>query len=195
MRRRAVDFLWLIIFIIATPFLIVYYAGVELFKKAALVVAAFFGILFGIFIITEAFVALLGDWQTALRDAIDYARSAKDFVFVEIPHDLPNKINLVMGYLKTHPFARNLLIMWLIGFAIQSSMNLLGRYAYYAEVKTARSRQNYSEPSSHEPDPTDGFTKARFDAYFPEGWQERRQNFFNQVREAKEEIQRRIKKR
>lgn len=195
MRRRAVDFLWLIIFIIATPFLIVYYAGVELFKKAALVVAAFFGILFGIFIITEAFVALLGDWQTALRDAIDYARSAKDFVFVEIPHDLPNKINLVMGYLKTHPFARNLLIMWLIGFAIQSSMNLLGRYAYYAEVKTARSRQNYSEPSSHEPDPTDGFTKACFDAYFPEGWQERRQNFFNQVREAKEEIQRRIKKR
>ncbi|MBE3578976.1 MAG: hypothetical protein IMW83_03760 [Caldanaerobacter subterraneus] len=194
-RDKLLDiFLW-IMFIVTFPFLVVYYAGLELLKKAALVVTAFFGILFGIFLITTAFVALLGDWQRALKETIEYAVSAKNFVFVEIPQDLPNKINLVMGYLKTHSFARNLLIMWLIGFVIQSSMNLLGRYSYYAEARAARSRQNYNESSSHEPDPTDGFTKARFDAYFPEGWQERRQNFFEQVREAKEEIQKRIKKK
>jgi hypothetical protein len=107
---------------------------------------------------------------------------------------MPIWIKEVLNYLHMHPLVRNLLIMWLIGFLIQQFFGLLGRYSYstYA-YRVRRISSNQQNEPPQELDPTDGFTKARFDAYFPEGWQERRQNFFKQVKEAKEEIQKKKK--
>lgn len=194
-KNRLSDVLLWIIFLITLPFMLVYHAGVELGKKAVIIVLGFFAFFVGLFFITDAFLAVVGDWQTAIKNAAGYVSDIWHYTFIEW-QDLPNKMNVVISYIKTHPFVRNLLIMWLIGFLIQQFFGLLGRYSYSAYAYRVRkmSSNQQNEPPQ-EVDPTDGFTKARFDAYFPEGWQERRQNFFNQVREAKEEIQKRLKKK
>jgi hypothetical protein len=166
-----------IISLIAAPFLLVYYAGVELGKKAVLVILGFFALFVGLFFLMDAFVAVIGDWQTAVKSAEGYLSDIWRYTFIEW-QDFPNKVNVIISYIKTHPFVRNLLIMWLIGFLLQQFTNLMYKYEYYAQVRAAQRSQNSGESDSRKPDPTDGFTKARFDAYFPEGWQERRESFF-----------------
>jgi hypothetical protein len=195
MRRDKLSniFLW-IMFIITFPFLFVYVAGTELFKKAIYVIAVIFAGWFGLFLFTTGLIAVLGDWKEALRQAVDLADAIKGATLIEIPQKMPIWIKEVLNYLHMHPLVRNLLIMWLIGFLIQQFFGLLGRYSYstYA-YRVRRISSNQQNEPPQELDPTDGFTKARFDAYFPEGWQERRQNFFKQVKEAKEEIQKKKK--
>ncbi|SFE02006.1 hypothetical protein SAMN04324257_00223 [Thermoanaerobacter thermohydrosulfuricus] len=190
------DALMFIITVLSFPFLFVYVAGTELFKKAVYVVGSFLAALFGLFFFTTGLIALFGDSKEALKQAVDFATNVKGAVFIETPQKIPVWTNTFINYLHMHPFVRNLLIMWLIGFLIQQFFGLLGRYSYSAYAyRVRRMSSNQQNEPPQEVDPTDGFTKAHFDAYFPEGWQERRQNFFNQVKEAKEEIQRRIKKR
>jgi hypothetical protein len=197
MRRDKLSniFLW-IMFIITFPFLFVYVAGTELFKKAIYVIAVIFAGWFGLFLFTTGLIAVLGDWKNALNQAVDLAINIKGAILIEIPQKMPIWTKEVVNYLYAHPFVRNLLIMWLIGFLIQQFFGLLGRYSYSAYTYRVRkmSSNQQNEPPQ-EVDPTDGFTKARFDAYFPEGWQERRQNFFNQVKEAREEIHKKEQKR
>lgn len=202
-RQDFENMLYGVFTVLTLPFLIVYFAGTQLLKKALFIIAVIFGVLFGVFAISEAFVAVMGNWQEAMKAFADYADSAKNFVFVEIPQDLPNKTNMVLNYLKANPFVRNLVIMWLIGFVIYHIPVLFDRLGVRAARRNRNRMVNTQNFSQHtqdstpydEPDPTDGFTKARFDAYFPEGWQERRQDFFNQVKEAKEAVQKRIKRK
>lgn len=191
-RNNLFDNLMFIITILSFPFLFVYVAGKELFKKAVYVIAGFFGTLLGILLLTTSFIALFGDSKEALKQMTDFVVNMKGFILIELPQDIPVWTNKFINYLHMHPFARSLLMMWLIGFLIQTFFNLLGRYRQFFYVRRVQ-QQNSAPPQEY--DPTDGFTKARFDAYFPEGWQERRQSFFNQVREAKEEIQKRMKKK
>lgn len=195
MRRNDDRFL-ILITILYFPFLFVYVAGKELFKKAVYIAAGFFGALFGIFIFATAFIALF-DPKEALKQLSDFAFNMRGFIFTELPQDMVVWEHKLMNYLHTNPFVRNLLIMWLIGFLIQTFFDLLGRYGQAAYMRRVRSMniKQQSDVPPQEPDPTGGFTKAHFDVYFPENWQERRQNFFRQVREAKEAIQKRIKDR
>ena len=197
-RVNLFDALMFIITVLSFPFLFVYVAGTELFKKAVYVVGSFLAALFGLFFFTTGLIALFGDSKEALKQAVDFATNVKGAVFIEIPQKIPVWTNTFINYLHMHPFARSLLIMWLIGFLIQKFFNLLRYYSYSAYMHKSRnvhvSRQQDEVPPQ-EYDPTDGFTKAHFDAYFPEGWQERRQNFFNQVKEAREEIHKKEQKR
>ncbi|ERM91513.1 hypothetical protein O163_10085 [Caldanaerobacter subterraneus subsp. yonseiensis KB-1] len=197
-RNNLFDNLMFVITILSFPFLFVYVAGKELFKKAVYIAAGFFGTLLGILLLTTSFIALFGDSKEALKQMTDFVVNMKGFIFIELPQDIPVWTNKFINYLHMNPFARNLLIMWLIGFLIQTFFNLLGRYGQSFYVRRARNinaNRQQSDVPPQEPDPTGGFTKAHFDVYFPEGWQERRQSFFNQVREAKEAIQKRIKDR
>ena len=195
-RINLIDTLMFMINILLFPFVFVYYVGLELFKKAAYVVAVIFAGWFGLFLFTTGLIAVLGDWKEALKQAVDLADAIKGATLIEIPQKMPIWAKEVVNYLHMHPLVRNLLIMWLIGFLIQQFFSLLGRYSYSAYAyRVRRMSSNQQNEPPQEADPTDGFCKARFDAYFPEGWQERRQNFFNQVREAKEEIQKRLKKK
>ncbi|KHO63249.1 hypothetical protein THYS13_13700 [Thermoanaerobacter sp. YS13] len=196
MRKRSLsDIIMLIVTFIIVPFVVVYQAGVWLGKRAIIAVLGFFAFFVGLFFIMDAFVAILGDWDTAVKSANEYLSDIWKFTFIEWK-DLPNKINVAVSYINAHPFVKNLLIMWLIGLLIQQFSNYVDMYNYRAaRMKALRRNQSSGETDSHTPDPTGGFTSAHFDAYFPEGWQERRENFFNQVKEAKEKIQERIKKK
>ena len=195
-RVNLFDALMFIITVLSFPFLFVYVAGTELFKKAVYVVGSFLAALFGLFFFTTGLIALFGDSKEALKQAVDFATNVKGAVFIEIPQKIPVWTNTFINYLHMHPFARSLLIMWLIGFLIQQFFGLLGRYSYSAYAyRVRRMSSNQQNEPPQEVDPTDGFTKAHFDAYFPEGWQERRQNFFNQVKEAREEIHKKEQKR
>jgi hypothetical protein len=124
MRRDKLSniFLW-IMFIITFPFLFVYVAGTELFKKAIYVIAVIFAGWFGLFLFTTGLIAVLGDWKNALNQAVDLAINIKGAILIEIPQKMPIWTKEVVNYLYAHPFVRNLLIMWLIGFLI-SRMNL-----------------------------------------------------------------------
>jgi len=194
MRKRIPNPLLYIFPAIAFPFLFVYFLGVTIFKKAALIVSVFFGALFGIFMITNIFVALLGKGDVALKEFIAYGESVKHFVFVEIPQDLPNKINMIMAYVNTHPLVKNLLVMWMIGFLLYQFSDLMhiqnrrvSKKSFTGQNQNPEQNQNIDETENYRHDPTDGFTKAHFTAYFPEGWQERRADFFRQIKEIEEE--------
>jgi hypothetical protein len=196
-RANLFDNLMFIVTLLSFPFLFVYVAGKELFKKAVYVTAGFFGALLGILLLTASFIALFGDTKEALKLMTDFVVNLKGFILIELPQDIPVWANKFINYLHMHPFAKSLLVMWLIGFLIQTFFNLLGRYEQSSYVRKARNisaNQQQNNVPPQEPDPTGGFTKAHFDVYFPEGWQERRESFFNQVKEAKEALQKKIKK-
>ncbi|SDF03117.1 hypothetical protein SAMN04244560_00136 [Thermoanaerobacter thermohydrosulfuricus] len=197
---RRIDLREALIFIVSVltfPFVFVYLAGLELLKKAAYVIMIIFIGWFGLFLFTTGLMAFLGGEKEALKQTTDLAVNIKGAILIEIPQKIPIWTKEVVNYLQAHPFIRNLLIMWLIGFVVYQFFGLLGRYNYSSQTHESRKTpsNHHQNNSPQEVDPTDGFTKAHFDAYFPEGWQERRQNFFNQVKEAREEIHKKEQKR
>ena len=181
--------------ILMLPFVFVYFLIEELLKKAVkytvyiLLTLQFF--YFGSIIL----LVLLGEGQKAVNDLVGMAGDTKRFFFVDLPKDAPVKIKMVITYIKAHPLVKNLLFMYLIGFVWMRFADLMKHLFDMKPVKkvektdtnTNTNIEKHDDSGQYTYDPTGGFTQAHFQVYFPEGWQERRRQFFEQMEQVKKE--------
>jgi len=170
---------------IMMPFIFVYFILDALLKKIGRIIAYAFGGLMFIYIVSISFMLMIGDTAEAKDNFVGLAGDMRAY-FDQLPSKIPNWIQTATAYLQTHVFVRNLLFVYLIGFACYHFADI---YSYRKErkgqINTANNNQNVHQDNNIQNntyDPTGGFTKAHFDVYFPEGWEERRKAFKEQIK-------------
>jgi len=174
---------------IMMPFIFVYLILDALLKKIGKIIAYAFGGLMFIYIVSISFMLLIGDTAEAKDNFVGLAGDMRTY-FDQLPSKIPNWIQTATAYLQTHIFIRNLLFLYLIGFACYHFADI---YSHRKEqknrvVNSNQNTQNVQQDNNMQNntyDPTGGFTKAHFDVYFPEGWEERRKAFKEQIRNVK----------
>jgi len=168
---------------IMMPFIFIYLVLNRLLQKIGKIIAYAFGGLMFIYIVSISFMLMVGDTAEAKNNFVGLAGDMRTY-FEQLPLKIPNWIQTATAYLQTHIFVRNLLFVYLIGFACYHFIDI---YNYRQERKNRviNSNQNVQQDNNIQNntyDPTGGFTKAHFDVYFPEGWEERRKAFREQIK-------------
>jgi hypothetical protein len=168
---------------IMMPFITVYLILDILLKKIGKIIAYAFGGLMFIYIVSISFMLMTGDTEEAKNNFVGLAGDMRTY-FDQLPSKIPVWIQTATAYLQTHIFVRNLLFVYLIGFACYHFAYMYSyREEHKRQVNTVNNNvQQDNNVQNNTYDPTGGFTKAHFDVFFPEGWEERRKAFREQIK-------------